>query len=184
MLYASSKKDLLLKLGSTLFADSDWYVDDRDDLTYEGFVDSQRTQTEAERHELLTEAEQAVHLETEETESSSAPVGTRTAIAFQFDDDSKAALQAFAAGERKCVEVYIHPKKEVCKLGNLDGATAQAELENAIVADEPRYFLLNYGGRKVFVYYCPEDSKVYSMVKSFCETIRMSMTTIDFVWLD
>jgi hypothetical protein len=60
MLYASSKKDLLLKLGASLFADADFYVSDPEDLTYDSFLHSTREATDAERKSLLTEAE-AIH---------------------------------------------------------------------------------------------------------------------------
>lgn len=59
MLYASSKKDLLLKLGSSLFADDDFYVGEASDLTFDGLVHSTRKATHAERAEMLTEAEAA-----------------------------------------------------------------------------------------------------------------------------
>lgn len=82
------------------------------------------------------------------------------AVPFQFDEEATAALTAFGKGERSAVEIKIHPKKEICQLGALDGATEEADLEAGIVTDEPRFYLLNYGGHKVFVYCCPEDSKV------------------------
>jgi hypothetical protein len=72
------------------------------------------------------------------------------AVPFEFEAEATAALKAFAAGERRAVEIMIHPKKEICQLGALAGDTEQGDLEAGVVPDEPRFYLLNYGGHKVF----------------------------------
>ena len=173
MLYASSKKDLLLKLGASLFTEDDFYVGEASDLTYDGFSHSLRKATEAERAELLTEAEAAVQAEAEESTASPAR-GGGGAVPFAFDDEVKGALEAFAAGDRNAVEIKIHPKKEICQLGALDGSTAKGDLEAGIVPEEPRFYLLNYDGRKTFVYCCPENSKVRTMHRSV-ECLRRAL---------
>ena len=92
--------------------------------------------------------------------SSSAATGGG-AVPFEFDSDVKSAIEEFASGGRACVEVKIHPKKEICMLGDLPGDTNEGDLEQHINNAEPRFYLLNFGGKKVFVYCCPENSKVY-----------------------
>jgi hypothetical protein len=182
MLYASSKKDLLRGLGTSLFTDEDFYVTEKRDLTYDSFIHATRKATNEERAALLTEAEQAMAQEKEDVTihditpvTAASPVspaspaaagggggGAGGAVPFRFDDNALAALKAFGADERQCVELKIHPKKEVCELGALDGETPREDVEGRIVTDEPRFYLLNYNGNKVFVYCCPELSQVGS----------------------
>lgn len=170
MLYASSKKDLLLKLGDSLFTDDSFYVGEASDLTYEGLINATRKATEAERSELMTEAEQAYEDELQqEYEELPEPAVVNVAksggaVPFRFDEKVSEALKEFANGTRLCVEIKIHPKKEICQLGDLDGQTKQENLKSAIsdslqVLSEPRFYMVNYGS-KIFVYCCPELSKV------------------------
>lgn len=151
-----------MKLGASLFAEESFYAREIADLTYEGFVQSYHRPTDEERRELLTAAEAAVQAEAGESTSIGARSGASGggAVPFEFDDDVQAALKEFAAGERNAVEIKIHLKKEICQLGDMDGATSKADLESKIVTDAPRFYLLNYDGRKTFVYCCPENSKV------------------------
>lgn len=173
MLYASSKKHMLKKLGASLFADDEFYVGEAADLTYEGFQETHRQQTEAERQELLTAEEVAAQFEEVAVDIEvDAPINKSKSggVPFVFDADVTQALKDFAAGARTAVEIKIHPKKETCQLGDLAGDTAQADLAAAIVKDAPRFYLLSYGGQTVFVYCCPELSKVRSrMVYSTCK---------------
>jgi twinfilin-like protein len=183
MLYASSKKDLLRTLGNSFFGDSSFYVSDAADLTFEGMVHATRKATDEERQQMLTKEEQFAYeaaagegVDDDDEDLDSAPVlpsnsKNSGAVPFQFDDSTTTALKSFAAGERHAIEIKIDLKKEICKLGALDGATAKENLEAAIVQDAPRFYLLNYEGVKVFVYCCPEMSKIRSrMLYSTCRS--------------
>lgn len=177
MLYASSKKDLISKLGASLFEEDDFYVSEPADLTHENFLESGRKLTDAERQELLEASDTYVAYEdmavgVEETIPEDAAVSAATSssggVPFKFEADVEEAIKAFAAGDRQVVEIKVHPKKEICQLGSLAANTSQSELEASISAEEPRFFLVNYG-QKVFVYCCPEKSRVRSrMIYSTC----------------
>merc|ERR1719498_1573376 len=79
-------------------------------------------------------------------------------VPFKFKPDLDEAMKAFAMGERKAVEISVHGKTEVCQLGALAGDSTLDQL-TANFPKKPRFFCLNYG-RKVFVFFCPDDAKV------------------------
>merc|ERR1719498_1125401 len=90
-------------------------------------------------------------------------------VPFKFKPDLDEAMKAFAMGERKAVEISVHGKTEVCQLGALAGDSTLDQL-TANFPKKPRFFCLNYG-RKVFVFFCPDDAKVRTkMLLATCKS--------------
>lgn len=167
MLYASSRDDLKTKLGSSFFC-GEFYCNDKADLTFANFSYALEGSSLEVLESVMTEKEKLLK-EEGMTATSASAAGGMSVVPFKFKPELDAAMTKFANNEANAVEIAVNGKTEKCQLGTLPSDATLSVLE-AKFPKKPRFFCLNFG-RKVFVFYCPDDAKVRTkMLMATCKS--------------
>lgn len=167
MLYASSRDDLKTKLGSSFFF-GEFYCNSKEDLTYAKFSYALEGSTIEQLESVMTEKEKLLKEEGATANAAAGGAGM-TVIPFKFKPELDEAMAAFSAGDINAVEIAVNGKTEKCHLGKLPGDATLAQLETSF-PKQPRFFCLNFG-RKVFVFFCPDEAKVRTkMLMATCKS--------------
>lgn len=176
MLYASSRDDLKTKLGSSFFA-GEFYCNDKADLTFANFTYALEGSSMEQLESVMTEKEKLLKQEGMTATAASA-AGGMSMVPFKFKPELDVAMTKFSNNEVNAVEIAVNGKTEKCHLGKLPGDATLSVLENNF-PKQPRFFCLNFG-RKVFVFYCPDEAKVRTkMLMATCKSavIAQAMET-------
>jgi len=168
MLYASSRDDLKNKLGSSYFA-GEFYCNDKADLTFANFTYALEGSTAETLESVMTEKEKLMKEEGATATAAAASSAGMSVVPFKFKAELDEAMSSFYKGDSIAVEIAVNGKTEQCYLGKLSGDATLATLEKNF-PKQPRFFCLNYG-RKVFVFYCPDEAKVRTkMLMATCKS--------------
>lgn len=167
MLYASSRDDLKTKLGSSFFA-GEFYCNDKADLTFANFTYALEGSSMEQLESVMTEKEKLLK-EEGMTATAASAAGGMSVVPFKFKPELDAAMTKFSNNEVNAVEIAVNGKTEKCHLGKLPGDATLSLLEKNF-PKQPRFFCLNFG-RKVFVFYCPDEAKVRTkMLMATCKS--------------
>ncbi|KAI9830370.1 MAG: Twinfilin-1, partial [Thelocarpon superellum] len=167
-LFASTRLTLVRELGTERFRET-LFATRREELSADGF---QKHDKHEEQKAPLTQEEQTLQEVREAEAAASQGTSARSShvssgLSFPITDDAISALKGLDVGRHNLVQLKINVADEKVELADTSSTDAE-KVASTISGTEPRYSFFRYqhefDGKEespvVFIYTCPESSKV------------------------
>ncbi|ODV97119.1 hypothetical protein PACTADRAFT_48875 [Pachysolen tannophilus NRRL Y-2460] len=165
MIYASSKNTLLKELGLEFFKPT-IFINDLDDISYEGWLSYLKHENSS--NPLTEDEENLLKVKDFENLSIIGTKGKQLAndsstnssgeFIFKIHDEVKDKIKDIP--NNKLFSCSIDIEDESIKLAKEASLNSLKDIISSIFTESPQYSIVNYGNKVSFIYTCPSGSKV------------------------
>lgn len=170
MVYAATKATLLNHLGYQHFGD-DIHANNAEELSwsfYQGTLKPTYSLSHSEEIRDVVHREENEERRFRATQQASRGIGGYHSVAMPFDASATDKVRAIVSGANNFVELAINASKD--GIVGVSAKNVNGSFSSEVNTQEPRYYLIKYQGKNVFVYSCPGKAPqqlrmVYSTAK-------------------